>query len=78
MVGILLFFTGCTSNNTSNTSDDGSNNGSDDSNWLENYMPVHTIGTGSDDFWIEFPAGNDYYGHKVILLFLLLKNTMKM
>jgi len=53
MVGILLFFTGC----TTNTSDDGSNNGSDDSNWLKNYTPVHTVGTGSDDFWIEFPAG---------------------
>ena len=55
MVGILLFFTGCTSNNTSD----------DDSNWLENYTPVHTIGTGSDDFWIEFPAGSDNYGQSI-------------
>jgi len=59
MVGILLFFTGCTSNNTSNNTSDN------DSNWLENYTPVHTIGTGSDDFWIEFPAGNDNFGQPI-------------
>jgi len=65
-VGILLFFTGCTSNNTdNNTSDDISDNGSDDSNWLENYTPIHTIGTGSDDFWIEFPAGSDSHGQPI-------------
>jgi thiol-disulfide isomerase/thioredoxin len=54
MVGILLFFTGCTSNNT----DDHSDNGSDDSSWLENYTPIHSVGTGSDDFWIKYPPGN--------------------
>ncbi len=59
MVGILLFLSGCTSNKTDN---DNSDNGSDDSSWLDNYSPVHGIGTGSDDFWIEFPAGNDNYG----------------
>jgi thiol-disulfide isomerase/thioredoxin len=58
IVGILLFLSGCTSTNTN----ENSNNGSDDSNWLENYTPVHGIGTGSDDFWIEFPTGNDNYG----------------
>jgi len=57
MVGILLFLSGCTSNNA--------DNGSDDSNWLENYTPVHGVGTGSDDFWIEFPAGSDYYGQSI-------------
>jgi len=66
LVGILLFFTGCTSNNTdNNTSDDNSDNGSDDSNWLDNYTPVHTVGTGSDDFWIGFPAGSDYHGQSI-------------
>ena len=66
IVGILLLFTGCTSNNTdNNTSDDNSDNGSDDSNWLENYTPIHTIGTGSDDFWIEFPAGSDSHGQPI-------------
>jgi thiol-disulfide isomerase/thioredoxin len=63
MVGILIFFTGCTDNNTDNeNTDDNPDNGSDDSNWLKNYTPVHTIGTGTDDFWIEFPTDNDNYG----------------
>ena len=57
-VGILLFLSGCTSNNTNENSD----NGYDDSNWLENYTPIHSVGTGSDDFWVEFPTGNDNFG----------------
>ena len=61
----LLFLSGCTSNKTNNNSDDNSDNGSDDSNWLENYTPVHTVGTGSDEFWIEFPAGSDSYGQSI-------------
>ena len=59
MIGILLFLSGCTSNNNDNNISD------DDSNWLENYTPVHTVGTDSDDFWIEFPADNDYYGQPI-------------
>jgi len=66
IVGILLFLSGCTSNNTnSDTLDDNSDNGSDDPSWLDNYMPVHGIGTGSDDFWIEFPADSDSYGQSI-------------
>ncbi len=61
LVGILLFLSGCTSNNTNKKS----NNGSDESNWLENYIPIHAVGTGSDDFWIEFPAGSDSYGQSI-------------
>ena len=57
----LLFLSGCTSNNTNENSD----NRSDGSNWLENYTPIHSVGTGSDDFWIEFPAGSDYYGQSI-------------
>ena len=44
-VFLLLFLSGCTSNNTDNNS------------WLENYTPAHSVGTGSNDFWINFPAG---------------------
>ncbi len=50
-VFFLMFLSGCTSNNT----DDNPSNGNND--WLENYTPVHSIGTGSDDFWINFPSG---------------------
>jgi hypothetical protein len=62
MLGILLFFTGCTSNNTS---DDNSDNSDDESNWLENYTPMHSIGTDSDDFWIEFPTDSEYFGKPI-------------
>ena len=62
IISILLFLSGCTSNNTSKNDD---NNGSDDSNWLENYTPVHGIGNGSDDFWIEFPSGSDNFGQSI-------------
>ena len=55
----LLFLSGCTSNNTDNNTSD------DDSNWLENYTPVHTIGSDTDDFCIEFPAGSDSYGQSI-------------
>jgi len=62
MVGILLFLSGCTSNKTDS---DNSGNGPDDSNWLDNYLPIHGIGNSSDDFWIEFPAGSDNYGQSI-------------
>jgi len=38
-------------------SPDDSNNNSDTSDWLDDYTPVHSIGTGSDKFWINFPSG---------------------
>lgn len=62
IVCILLFLSGCNSNNTSNNN---TNNGSDDSNWLENYTPVYGIGNGSDDFWIEFPSSSDNFGQTI-------------
>jgi len=61
LVGILLFLSGCTSNNTNVNFD----NDYDGSNWLENYTPIHSVGTGSDDFWIGFPAGSDSYGQSI-------------
>jgi len=35
--------------------DNGTN--SNGTSWMNNYTPVHSIGTGSDTFWINFPAG---------------------
>jgi hypothetical protein len=32
---------------------------------MNNYTPVHTIGTGSDNFWINFPIGNPSAGQSV-------------
>ena len=63
-IAISLFFvasfvvlSGCTSDN--------SNNNSNGSSWLDSYTPVHSVGTGSDDFWITYPAGNPSSGQDV-------------
>ncbi len=59
---LLLLLSGCVSNDKP---DDKSNNGSINSNWLENYSPVHSIGNDSDDFWIEFPSSSDHYNESI-------------
>ncbi len=45
----------------SGSSDDSNNNGSngisDKPDWLDGYTPVHSLGSGSDKFWINFPSG---------------------
>jgi len=69
MIGILLFFTGCTSNN--------SDNSSDDSNWLENYTPVHSLGNGENDFWIDFPLGDPSSSQSVVHLQWVLDSLEK-
>lgn len=51
---LILILSGCTENKTNNES----NNGSNDDNWLIDYSPVHTIGSGNNDFWIEYPTDN--------------------
>jgi len=61
LVSVIIFLSGCTSNNTNKESDKIVDN----SNWLESYVPVHGIGNGSDDFWIEFPTSSDYYGESI-------------
>ena len=45
-VFLLLFLSGCTSNNTND-------------NWLKNYSPEHSVGTGENDFWVNFPDGQN-------------------
>lgn len=54
---MISFFSGCTSNN--------SNNGTNGSSWIENYTPVHSSGTGTDDFWIVYPEINPKSGTSV-------------
>ncbi len=51
----FLIFGGCTSNNSSNGTD----------NWLEQYSPVHSIGSEPNHFWIDFPQGNPLSGQLV-------------
>jgi hypothetical protein len=50
IIFLVLFFSGCTSNNIEN---DPIN-----MDWLINHIPVHSLGTGNDDFWINYPTSN--------------------
>ncbi len=48
-----VMLSGCTNNNSNNNSND-------------NYTPIHSVGTGEDDFWINFPVGNPSVGQSVV------------
>ena len=54
---IILLLSGCTTNDT--------NNDSNDEDWLVNYSPVHTVGNGIDDFWVDYPSLNPNSGQSV-------------
>jgi len=57
---IILFLSGC----TTTEKEDISNNG----DWLSNYSPVHSIGSGKNDFWIVYPTGHINSSESVIHL----------
>ena len=59
---IILLFSGCTNNNSSN---DNSDNGVVDSSWLIDYTPVHSVGNSSNDFWINYPLSNPNFNESV-------------
>ena len=59
---VTLLFSGCTSNNTSNDNYDYT---PVDSSWLIDYQPVHSIGNGSDNFWIYYPLDNPNYNNTI-------------
>jgi hypothetical protein len=48
-------------------SPDGQNNSgnSNNSQWLGNYTPVHSVGKRTDNFWINFPIGGPSAGQSV-------------
>jgi hypothetical protein len=48
---LILMIAGCVNNN------ENSNGNPNTGNWLDDYTPVHSIGSGDNDFWINFPAG---------------------
>jgi len=48
----VLTLCGCTEKKINNDS----NNVFNDEDWLIDYSPVHSIGSGNNDFWIEFPS----------------------
>jgi hypothetical protein len=43
-----------------------SNNNGNVAAWIKNYTPVYNLGTGTDNFWINFPTGNPSVGQSVI------------
>jgi len=38
---------------------------SNDPQWLEDYTPVYSVGTGSNNFWINFPVGSPYVDQSI-------------
>ena len=48
---LILLLSGCTTNETNNISND-------DEDWLVNYSPVHFLGNGTDNFWIDYPINH--------------------
>ena len=71
IVSGLFSLSGCT---TSNKKNNNTKNGSENSDWLVSYTPKHGIGTGLNDFWIEFPEGSDNYGLSIQHLGWILNN----
>jgi hypothetical protein len=54
IIMILSVLSGCTSNN-----------GTNGDSWIKEYTPVHNLGTGPDDFWMNYPSGNPLSGQNV-------------
>lgn len=57
LIFMVIFLSGCNTK-TTNNQDDGSNDDFDFQNFLDTYSPVHSVGNGSNNFWINFPTGN--------------------
>ncbi len=63
VIGVAFFvFSGLLTNTSTNGN---GNNKPNTGTWLDNYTPVYSIGTGSNDFWIDFPVGNPSVGQSV-------------
>ena len=44
----------------------GSNNNGDGPAWMKNYKPVYSLGTNTNNFWVNFPVGNPSVGQSVV------------
>ena len=47
LILLLGFFSGCTSNNET-----------PGSSWIDTYTPLHSLGTGTNDFWETYPLNH--------------------
>jgi hypothetical protein len=68
LIVIVTLLVGCV-NNTQNEN----SNGNKDS-WLDDYSPIHKIGNGTDEFWIEFPVSSKNTGEPINHLSWILKS----
>jgi hypothetical protein len=68
LIVLLTILVGCV-NNTQN----GFTNEKSDS-WLDDYSPIHKIGNGADDFWIEFPLSSESSGDTINHLSWILES----
>lgn len=50
----------------SGCTNDNSNNNSNGPSWMNNYTPTYSIGTATNNFWINFPTGNPSVGQSVL------------
>lgn len=58
---IMLMLAGCVDNENTNTNANDVNTGT----WLDDYTPVHSVGTGPNNFWIEFPTSSEHNGQSI-------------
>ncbi len=58
---IMLMLAGCVDNENTNTNTNDVNTGT----WLDDYTPVHGVGTGSNNFWIGFPTSSENSGQSI-------------
>jgi len=58
IINSISFLSGCTDNRSNENTIDGPI-------WMNNYVPVHSLGDGSNDFWLTFPIGNPSGGLSV-------------
>jgi len=63
LIIILLCFigAGCVHHENSNSDSNDVNTRT----WLDDYSPVHDVGTGSDAFWITFPSTSENNGETI-------------
>jgi hypothetical protein len=59
LVILALMLTGCINN------DENSNNEINAGTWLDDYTPIHGVGTNSTKFWIEFPSISEHSGQNI-------------
>ena len=58
IINSISFLSGCTDNQSNENTNGGPT-------WMNNYIPVHSLGEGSNDFWLTFPPGNPSDGLSV-------------